>query len=298
MSVAATNFVWYVSTVEGSDRLVLLALADFADEDGNCFGSWGKLCQKTRLCRATVANSLKRLRDAGHLVMVEKGHRKLAGDGAEASIWKIPGVSEMGLKLRPVQDLDPSGLNGRPKWSKCWTQVVQDLDPNIKNVKEQEETNAPAPAASQPSLPSSSPAAIPRPKPPKLVSPPKPKKTPKLEVAESELQLPHGAGFRRAWLQFMEHRRHPIRGRRVPLTKRAAELVLEDMAKINEQQACEAINMAIKTAWIVPYIDKYVQEPVKVAPQVVRTGPVQPSEAERRMLALEALQAQQMKGAA
>jgi hypothetical protein len=96
----------------------------------------------------------------------------------------------------------------------------------------------------------------------------------------------------------MEHRRHPIRGRRVPLTKRAAELVLEDMAKINEQQACEAINMAIKTAWIVPYIDKYVQEPVKVAPQVVRTGPVQPSEAERRMLALEALQAERMKGAA
>jgi hypothetical protein len=134
MSVAATNFVWYVSTVEGSDRLVLLALADFADEDGNCFGSWGKLCQKTRLCRATVANSLKRLRDAGHLVMVEKGHRKLAGDGAEASIWKIPGVSEMGLKLRPVQDIDPSGLNAGPKWSKCWTQVVQDDTPKVLHI--------------------------------------------------------------------------------------------------------------------------------------------------------------------
>jgi hypothetical protein len=296
MSVAATNFVWYVSTVEGSDRLVLLALADFADEDGNCFGSWGKLCQKTRLCRATVANSLKRLRDAGHLVMVEKGHRKLAGDGAEASIWKIPGVSEMGLKLRPVQDIDPSGLNAGPKWSKRWTQVVQDLDPNIKKHKEQEERSADAPAAATalPSPPSLLEASVP----PKSVSPPKPKKTPKLEVAESELQLPHSEGFRRAWLQFMEHRRHPIRGRRVPLTKRAAELVLEDMAKINEQQACEAIGMAIKSAWIVPYIDKYVQESVKVAAFIPRTGPRQPSEAEKRMLALEALQADRMKGAA
>ena len=56
--------------------------------------------------------------------------------------------------------------------------------------------------------------------------------------------------------------------------------------------------MAIKTAWIVPYIDKYVQEPVKVAAPVVRTGLVQPSEAEKRMLALEALQADRMKGAA
>jgi hypothetical protein len=297
MSVEATNFVWYHSTAEGSDRLVLLALADFADEDGNCFGSWGKLCQKTRLCRSTIANSVKRLRNAGHLVMVEKGHRKLAGNGAEASIWRIPGVSEMGLKLRPVQDLDPSGPNAGPKWSKCWTQVVQDMDPNVKKHKEQEETksaDAPAPAASQPSPPSLLETSVP----PKSVSPPKPKKTPKLEVAESELQLPHGEGFRRAWLQFMEHRRHPIRGRNVPLTKRAAELVLQDMAKINEQQACEAINMAIKTAWIVPYIDKYVQEPVNVAAFIPRTGPVQPSDAERRMLALEALQAQRMEGAA
>ena len=294
MSVAATNFVWYVSTVEGSDRLVLLALADFADEDGNCFGSWGKLCQKTRLCRATVANSLKRLRDAGHLVMVEKGHRKLAGDGAEASIWKIPGVSEMGLKLRPVQDIDPSGLNAGPKWSKRWTQVVQDLDPNVKKHKEQEERSELAAATALPSPPSSLETSVP----PKSVSPPKPKKTLKLEVAESDLQLPHGEGFRRAWLQFMEHRRHPIRGRRVPLTKQAAELVLKDMSKINEQQACEAIGMAIKTAWIVPYIDKYVQEPIKVAAFAPRTGPVQPSEAERRMLALEALQADRMKGAA
>ena len=294
MSVAATNFVWYVSTVEGSDRLVLLALADFADEDGNCFGSWGKLCQKTRLCRATVANSLKRLRDAGHLVMVERGHRKLAGDGAEASIWKIPGVSEMGLKLRPVQDIDPSGLNAGPKWSKRWTQVVQDLDPNVKKHKEQEERSDPAPATALPSPPSLLEANVS----PKSVSPPKPKKTPKLEVAESELQLPHGEGFRRAWLQFMEHRRHPIRGRRVPLTKGAAELVLKDMAKINEQQACEAINMAIKTAWIVPYIDKYVQESVKVAAFIPRTGPRQPSEAEKRMLALEALQEERMRGAA
>ena len=95
----------------------------------------------------------------------------------------------------------------------------------------------------------------------------------------------------------MEHRRHPIRGKRVPLTKRAAELVLEDMAKINEQQACEAINMAIKTAWIVPYINKYLQESVKVAAPAVRIGPIAPSDAEKRMMALEALQAQ-MKGAA
>lgn len=279
MSVAATNFVWYVSTVEGSDRLVLLALADFADEDGNCFGSWGKLCQKTRLCRATVANSLKRLRDAGHLVMVEKGHRKLAGDGAEASIWKIPGVSEMGLKLRPVQDIDPSGLNAGPKWSKRWTQVVQDLDPNIKKHKEQEETkSADAPAASQPSLPSSSPATVPRPKPPKF--------------DPASLALPHGAGLANAWSEFAQHRREI----KAPLTPTAAQRIVADLAAVNEANAVEALRKSVKHGWRGVFLDASKDSP-KVL-HIPRTGPVQPSEAERRMLALEALQADRMKGAA
>jgi hypothetical protein len=280
MSVAATNFVWYVSTVEGSDRLVLLALADFADEDGNCFGSWGKLCQKTRLCRATVANSLKRLRDAGHLVMVEKGHRKLAGDGAEASIWKIPGVSEMGLKLRPVQDLDPSGLNAGPKWSKRWTQVVQDLDPNIKKHKEQEErsADAPAPATALPSPPSSSPVAVPRPKPAKF--------------DPANLPLPHSAGLANAWAEFAQHRREI----KAPLTPTAAQRIVADLAAVNEAAAVEALRKSVKHGWRGVFVDT-PKDTAKVL-HIPRTGPVQPSEAERRMMALEALQEERMKGVA
>jgi hypothetical protein len=276
MSVAATNYVWYVSPVEGSDRLVLLALADFADEDGNCFGSWGKLCQKTRLCRATVATSLKRLRAAGHLVMVERGHRKLAGDGAEASIWQIPGVSEMGLKLRPVQDLDPSGLKFRPKWSKSQTQVVQDLDPNVKKQKEQKEhkgADAPASAASQPSLPSSPPVRVPPPKPPKF--------------DPATVSLPHGTGLAHAWAEFAQHRREI----KAPLTPTAAQRIVADLAAVNEAAAVEALRKSVKHGWRGVFLDT-----PKVVP--IRTGPVQPSEAERRMLALEALQADRMKGAA
>lgn len=273
MSVAATNFVWYVSTVEGSDRLVLLALADFADEDGNCFGSWGKLSQKTRLCRATVANSLKRLRDAGHLVMVEKGHRKLAGDGAEASIWKIPGVSEMGLKLRPVQDIDPSGLNAGPKWSKRWTQVVQDIDPNIKKHKEQEEQKNTPPPASQPS-----------PSPSSFVGPPR-AKPPKFDPAT--LSLPHGAGFREWWSHFIDHRAGLIKGRRNPLTPRAAEIILAELSAVNEQQAVESIKKCIASGWVKPYQPDTPKDTPKVL-HLPRVGPVQPSAVERRMLELEA----------
>jgi hypothetical protein len=237
MSVAATDFVWKKSTAEGADRLVLLALADFADESGNCFGSWGKLCEKTRLGRATVARSLKRLQGAGHLVLVEKGHRKLAGDGAEASIWNIPGVAdEMGLRMRPVSNRDPSGIRMRPKW-------YQNETPTIRNIKERNKgADAPAPAISSPSLPSSSEKEA-----------FKPKRAPAPKFDPASIPLPHGPGFQKWWLHFVEHRSNPIKGRRNPLTPLAAKIILGELAAVNEQQAVESIKKCIAAGWVKPF---------------------------------------------
>jgi len=236
MSVAATNYVWTQSSAEGADRLVLLALADFADEAGNCFGSWGKLEEKTRLARATVARCLRRLQDRGELIMVEKGHRKLAGDGAEASIWKIPGVSaEMGLRMRPVSERDPSSVRMRPKW-------CQNETPTIRNIKERNKgADAPAPATSSPSLPISEKAA------------PKPKKAPAPKFDPASIPLPHGPGFQKWWLHFVEHRSNPIKGRRNPLTPLAAKIILGELAAVNEQQAVESIKKCIAAGWVKPF---------------------------------------------
>jgi hypothetical protein len=236
MSVAATNYVWTQSPAEGADRLVLLALADFADEAGNCFGSWGKLEEKTRLARATVARCLRRLQDRGELIMVEKGHRKLAGDGAEASIWKIPGVSaEMGLRMRPVSERDPSSVTMRPKWS-------HDETPTIRNIKERNKgAGAPAPAISSPSLPSSEKEA------------PKPKRAPTPKFDPASIPLPHGPGFQKWWLHFVEHRSNPIKGRRNPLTPLAAKIILGELAAVNEQQAVESIKKCIAAGWVKPF---------------------------------------------
>lgn len=252
MSVAATNYVWTQSPAEGADRLVLLALADFADESGNCFGSWGKLCEKTRLARATVARSLSRLQQSGQLIMVEKGHRKLAGDGAEASIWKIPGVAEeMGLRMRPVSERDPSSVRMRPKW-------CQNETPTILNNKERNKgADAPAAATASPSLPSSEKAA---PK-PKKVSPPK------FDPALSP--LPHGPGFQKWWLHFVEHRASPIKGRRNPLTPLATKIILGELSAVNEQQAVESIKKCIAAGWVKPFPPEPPHKPtlVELPPQ-------------------------------
>lgn len=285
------KWIWDVCPAKNGDKLVLLCLACFADpeKDGECWAAPEMLEAKTGMTRRNIYRCMQRLVANGWLIV--GAERKVEHGRTLCRRYRIP------YSLDNLSDLSSDNLSSSSDnlsvSSDNLSSSSDKLYTDNKDKEHKEEKNT-APAASQPSPPLLSFVGPPLPEPPKLVSPPKPKKKPKLEVAESELQLPHGEGFRRAWLQFMEHRRHPIRGRRVPLTKRAAELVLEDMAKINEQQACEAINMAIKTAWIVPYIDKYVQEPIKVAAPAVRTGPVQPSEAERRMLELEA----RMKGAA
>jgi hypothetical protein len=199
-------------------------LADFADEAGNCFGSWGKLEEKTRLARATVARCLRRLQDRGELIMVEKGHRKLAGDGAEASIWKIPGVSaEMGLRMRPVSERDPSSVRMRPKW-------CQNETPTIRNIKERNKgADAPAPAISSPSLPSSEKEA------------PKPKRAPAPKFDPASLPLPHGPGFAAVWVDLIEHKRQ----KRSPLTEIGARRLLKQLAEFNERDAVEKMERAI-----------------------------------------------------
>jgi hypothetical protein len=246
MSVAATSYVWEKSEAEGADRLVLLALADFADEYGNCFGSWGKLCSKTRLARSTVARSLRRLQDFGELAMVEKGHRRIAGNGSEATVWRIVGLApEMGVKLRRVQNLDPSSVTIGPK--EC-----QDRTPTISNNKEHLLGDTPAtPSPSHPPKKDEAANGAPEPKPKKA-------KVPAETVELNTFALPFpSTGFRKWWGEFIEFRRGKIRGRYNPLTQRAAAIILDELATVNEWQAVEAIKTAIACAYIKPYTDKY-----------------------------------------
>jgi hypothetical protein len=158
--------------------------------------------------------------------------------------------------------------------------VVQDLDPNIKKHKEQEErsADAPAPATALPSPPSSSPVAVPRPKPAKF--------------DPANLPLPHSAGLANAWAEFAQHRREI----KAPLTPTAAQRIVADLAAVNEVAAVEALRKSVKHGWRGVFLDA-PKETAKVL-HIPRTGPVQPSEAEKRMMALEALQEERMRGVA
>lgn len=101
MSAEATNWVWKHSEAVGSDRLVLLALADFCNEKAECYASYGTLVRKTRLAEKTVSRSLKSLQGIGEIEQVSQGHS--GEDGNVASEWRLPkiqgGQIDRGVKL-------------------------------------------------------------------------------------------------------------------------------------------------------------------------------------------------------
>lgn len=69
MSIRVMTSVWQYSACKGSDLLLLLALADRADDDGYCYPKVATLAQKTRMSERSTQYNLKRLVEVGELEM-------------------------------------------------------------------------------------------------------------------------------------------------------------------------------------------------------------------------------------
>ena len=264
MSVAATSWVWDKSAAQGADLLVLLALADYADEHGNCYASWAKLQAKTRLSRSTVIRSLRRLQESEQLEEVKKGFRRTSGEGVQATVWRIAGigVSVTPVSERQVSERHLSGVSVTPKRCHRDTSTIRTTKNN---------TLGDTPATTSPSHPlTEDEVAMYAPDP----EPPKPK-TAGIQSWPADRPLPHGVGFRKWWGEFVEFRRGKIKGRHHPLTEQAARIILGELAAVNEWQAVEAVKTAIASGYIKPWVDKFRgkngAQPVSPAPQV--SGP-------------------------
>lgn len=66
------SWVFESSKAHGSHRLVLLAIADNADDDGNCWPSIATIARKANLSRTKVLDCLKDLEQAGAIVRMHR----------------------------------------------------------------------------------------------------------------------------------------------------------------------------------------------------------------------------------
>lgn len=77
MSIRIMTWVWEHAEAAGADLLLMLAIADSADDQGrNAWPSVTDLSRKTRLDERTVQRRLKRLRDQGRIAIEVGGGRR------------------------------------------------------------------------------------------------------------------------------------------------------------------------------------------------------------------------------
>jgi hypothetical protein len=92
MSIKVMTEVWESSSTKGGSRLVLLALADFANDEGYCFPSLERIALKSALSKRNVQMILCDLNSRGELVIVHG-----AGRGNVNAYWVLPPASKLRL---------------------------------------------------------------------------------------------------------------------------------------------------------------------------------------------------------
>lgn len=86
--------VWESSSTKGGARLVLLALADFANDDGYCHPSVERLAVKSALTERNIQLILRDLESRGELVTLRG-----AGRGHVNTYWVLPPGTVLRLRL-------------------------------------------------------------------------------------------------------------------------------------------------------------------------------------------------------
>lgn len=102
MSVRVMTAVWELPLPD-SEKIVLLALADCANDEGHCWPSMATLARKCSKSDRTVQAAIKSLVDSGHLT-----RREVLGKGCNYTVHPRSGFT-------PEADSPPKGTTGTPE---------------------------------------------------------------------------------------------------------------------------------------------------------------------------------------
>ncbi|WP_423209057.1 helix-turn-helix domain-containing protein [Paracoccus yeei] len=216
MSVKIMSAVFESETLGPTERLIMLALADHADDAGRCYPSLSRLQQRTGLSERAIQSNIRNLQSAGYITIIPG-----AGQGG-ANVYIV--------RPNPAADAPPQQMHPRRK---CTT-PPQEVRPNPA-------ADAP-PQQMHPRRKCTTPPQEVRPTP--AADAPKPSGT-IIEPSESN-------GARDALLTvlsaeaadaFIDHRR----AKRAKLTVRAAQLIVKDLTHHPNPDA--VVEASIKNGW-------------------------------------------------
>ena len=152
MSIRIMSSVFDSKTLKPTERLVMLALADHADDSGRCYPSNSRLQERTGLSERAIRQNVQTLRESGHLTVIFGAGQA----GANVYILRADGAVDApgskcppGRKCTPPrQQVPPDGAADAPKPSGTITEPPVDRArrqkpevelpdgwvPNIRNI--------------------------------------------------------------------------------------------------------------------------------------------------------------------
>ena len=107
MSVKILSRVWEEFPGDGSELLAMLALADWSDDNGQCFPSISSIARKIRLSRSQTQRIIHKLIDDGYVVVTANS---LGGSPAQTRHYRIV-LSRFtgGMHSTPAGSMDATG---------------------------------------------------------------------------------------------------------------------------------------------------------------------------------------------
>lgn len=99
MSVRATNWAWSLEEVMGSEAMVLLALADQANDEGFCWPAQEKLAPKARQSVSTLRRSLRSLEKMGLLTTITRSSTR----GRRSNLYLLHIGAKPDLSMRSAK---------------------------------------------------------------------------------------------------------------------------------------------------------------------------------------------------
>jgi hypothetical protein len=105
--------VWDSTPYEGGELLVLLALADWADDQGRCWPSVPSIAQKARMKERQVYNILRKLR-ADEIIQCEPGGGRGRSSTYLIDIAKIAGFASQKKTLQPTAEKHCNPVHENP----------------------------------------------------------------------------------------------------------------------------------------------------------------------------------------
>ena len=138
MSVAASHWAWRMGVGSPGAKLVLMVLADYADESGECFPFVSTIAERAEQSVATVHRRLRELEAAGLIERVEQYTRQGARTRNLFRLLMNAKAAETAVK----EDAPPSQLESAPL-SSCDSPPVTGERGYVSTVRELEEDQPP-----------------------------------------------------------------------------------------------------------------------------------------------------------